>query len=173
VSFPFIFFFVSTGVWNQGLMLASSVLYHLSHSATPVLCCVFQDWGFWTTPPLLSHSASLRAMSLFAFVLYSLLCWPHNSPQYIFFSVLGFELRANSLSHSTSPFFEGLLQDRILRTTCPGWLWTVILLISATWVTRVTGVSHHWCQATSVHFYSINEREIKLWLFFKLKLDGT
>jgi hypothetical protein len=28
------------------------------------------------------------------------------------------------------------------RTGCPGWLWTAILLISASWVARITGVSH-------------------------------
>jgi hypothetical protein len=28
------------------------------------------------------------------------------------------------------------------RTICPGWLWTAILLISASWVARITGVSH-------------------------------
>jgi hypothetical protein len=29
-------------------------------------------------------------------------------------------------------------------TICPGWLWTMILLISASWVARITGVSHRW-----------------------------
>jgi hypothetical protein len=33
-------------------------------------------------------------------------------------------------------------QDRILRTICLGWLLTVILLISASWVARITGVNH-------------------------------
>jgi hypothetical protein len=27
-------------------------------------------------------------------------------------------------------------------TVCPGWLWTVFLLISDSWVVRITGVSH-------------------------------
>jgi hypothetical protein len=25
---------------------------------------------------------------------------------------------------------------------CPGWLWTTILLISASWLARITGMSH-------------------------------
>jgi hypothetical protein len=27
-------------------------------------------------------------------------------------------------------------------TICPGWLWNTILLVSASWVARITGVSH-------------------------------
>jgi hypothetical protein len=40
----FIWFFFGgdgTRVWTQGLILASQVLYHLSHSASPVLCWIF------------------------------------------------------------------------------------------------------------------------------------
>jgi hypothetical protein len=49
------------------------------------------------------------------------------------------------LSHSTSPFFffcEGFFEIGSHGTTCLGWLQTVILLISASWVARITGVSH-------------------------------
>jgi hypothetical protein len=46
--------------------------------------------------------------------------------------VLGLELRAYVLSHSTSPFCV-----RYFRLICLGWLWTVILLISASWVASV------------------------------------
>jgi hypothetical protein len=59
---------------------------------------------------------------------------------FFFLSVLLFELRANTLSHSTSPFFVmgffcgGIFWDRVLQTICLGWLWTVILQISASWV---------------------------------------
>jgi hypothetical protein len=31
--------------------------------------------------------------------------------------------------------------DRVLWTICLGWLWTTILLISASWVAGITGVS--------------------------------
>jgi hypothetical protein len=41
------------------------------------------------------------------------------------------------------PFFVlGFFQDKVLQTICLGWLWTVILLISASWVVRITGGSH-------------------------------
>jgi hypothetical protein len=39
------------------------------------------------------------------------------------------------------PFFgDGLFWDRVSWTICLGWLWTKILLISASWVARVTGL---------------------------------
>jgi hypothetical protein len=62
---------------------------------------------------------------------------------YFILAVLGFELRAYTLSHSTSlilcwVFFQG----RVSWTICPGWLWTSILLISASWVAGITGMSH-------------------------------
>jgi hypothetical protein len=37
-------------------------------------------------------------------------------------------------------FCDGVFQARVLRTICPIWLPTVILLISATWVARITSV---------------------------------
>jgi hypothetical protein len=58
------------------------------------------------------------------------------------FMVLGFVLRAYILSYSISTFCGGFFRDRVLRTICLGWLQTAILLISASWVTRITGVSH-------------------------------
>jgi hypothetical protein len=63
---------------------------------------------------------------------------------FFFFLVLGFELRAYTLSHSTTVLFfcVGFFQDRFLRTVCLGWLQIAILLISASWITRITGVSH-------------------------------
>jgi hypothetical protein len=65
------------------------------------------------------------------------------------FAALGFELKAYSLSHSTSLFLWWVfLGDRVLRTICLGWLPTSILLICASWVARITGVSlsreHFW-----------------------------
>jgi hypothetical protein len=43
--------------------------------------------------------------------------------------ILGFELRAYTISHSMG----------VSWNICPGWLGTVILLISASWVARITG----------------------------------
>jgi hypothetical protein len=34
------------------------------------------------------------------------------------------------------------LEMGVSRTICPGWLWSVILLSSASQVARITGVSH-------------------------------
>jgi hypothetical protein len=55
----------------------------------------------------------------------------------------GLELRAYSLSHSISPFFvcDGFFRDRVLITICLGWLQAAILLISASWIARITGMS--------------------------------
>jgi hypothetical protein len=66
----------------------------------------------------------------------------------IFFAALGFEIRTSHLlrrstTSATPPglFCDGYFQDRVLRSTCPGWLWTLILLISASWVARIIGMS--------------------------------
>jgi hypothetical protein len=37
-----------------------------------------------------------------------------------------------------------------LETVCPGWLWTLILLISASWVARITDVSHRCLACTYI-----------------------
>jgi hypothetical protein len=66
-----------------------------------------------------------------------------------FFAVLEFELRALHLlgrcsttwAHSSSPYFVEYFWDRVLWTICSGLLWTMILLISASWVARITGPS--------------------------------
>jgi hypothetical protein len=61
---------------------------------------------------------------------------------WFFLAVMGLKLRAFPLSHSTSPIFcDRVFQDRVLRTSCPGWLWTAILLISASWVARIIDMS--------------------------------
>jgi hypothetical protein len=39
-------------------------------------------------------------------------------------------------------FCNGIFWHKVSRTIFPGWLWTVILLISASWVVGITGVSH-------------------------------
>jgi hypothetical protein len=66
---------------------------------------------------------------------------------------MGFELRALSLQSrstiwATPPvhFALVILEMGVLQTICLDWPWTVILLISASQVARITGVSH-WCPA--------------------------
>jgi hypothetical protein len=64
--------------------------------------------------------------------------------------VVGFELRASllpgrhSATWATPPalFCIGYFQARVSRTICLGWPWTMILLITVSWVARITGVSH-------------------------------
>jgi hypothetical protein len=44
------------------------------------------------------------------------------------------------LNHFTSPFLCWVF--RISQTICQVWLWTTILLISSSWVTKIIGVCH-------------------------------
>jgi hypothetical protein len=37
-------------------------------------------------------------------------------------------------------FCEGFFWDRVTQTIFLGWLWTLILLISASWIARITGM---------------------------------
>jgi hypothetical protein len=46
------------------------------------------------------------------------------------------------LSQTSSPFCSGYFGDRISQTICLGWPWTMILLILASQVARITGISH-------------------------------
>jgi hypothetical protein len=66
--------------------------------------------------------------------------------------VLGVELRAYTLSHSTSPFLWWVFFYRVSWTICMGWLWTMILLISASRVARITCMSHR-CPGQRVIFF--------------------
>jgi hypothetical protein len=80
-------------------------------------------------------------------------CWdfrhvpPRPTVFIIFFFPFWFELRASRLlgrpftAQATPPalFCVGFSRDRVLR---PGWLWTLILLISDSQVARIIGVSH-------------------------------
>jgi hypothetical protein len=60
-----------------------------------------------------------------------------------FFVVLGFKVRAYTSSHSTSPFFVmGIFEIGSCELFAQGWLPTVILQMSASWVARITGVSY-------------------------------
>jgi hypothetical protein len=55
---------------------------------------------------------------------------------FFFLALLGFELRVYTLSHSTSPLLWWVFSRWVWWTICLGWLGTVILLISASWVAR-------------------------------------
>jgi hypothetical protein len=92
--------------------------------------------------------------------------------RYIFFAVLGLELRAYTLNHSTRPIFVmDCFWDRVSWTVSPGWLQTEIFLISASWVTRITGMSH-WCLA-SKHFYSVIYSTLQIPTMCVVSLQNT
>jgi hypothetical protein len=57
-------------------------------------------------------------------------------------AVLGLELKAFTLSHSTSPFLMMGIFEIGSQTICLGWLRTTILLIIAPLVARITGHQH-------------------------------
>jgi hypothetical protein len=76
----------------------------------------------WNSTPGLVDLAADPSVRLFSFLFFS----------FFFSEVLGFELRAYTLSHSISPIFVmDFFQDGVLRTTCQGWRPTLIFLISA------------------------------------------
>jgi hypothetical protein len=78
----------------------------------------------------------------------------HTQTQNIFFFLQYWGLNPGPSPWATPPalFFcvKGFFWDRVLQTICPGWLWTIIFLISASWVARIIGVSH-WHPATHTH----------------------
>jgi hypothetical protein len=91
------------------------------------------------------------------FHLYLLHSWDYKSEpltlglKTTFFVVLEFKLRTSCLlgrhTWATLPalFCLGYFWDRVSWTICPDWLQTVILLISASWVARITNMSlQHW-----------------------------
>jgi hypothetical protein len=65
-----------------------------------------------------------------------------------FFGGTRFEFRASclqtrcSIAWATALFYSGYFGNGVLRTIFPGWLSTAVLLISASQVARITGVSH-------------------------------
>jgi hypothetical protein len=93
--------------------------------------------------PTLLHKAHQRVVG---YIHKSMTATLHFTPSYFFFSLLGLALRACTYSHSTThPFFVCVMcffWDRVSWSICQGWLQTETLLISASWVARLIGVSH-------------------------------
>jgi hypothetical protein len=67
-------------------------------------------------------------------------------------------------SFHQSFFRDGFLQDRVSPTIYPGWLWTQSLLISASWVAKITDMSHQ--PLVDNNFNSCTEEKMK-WLLIK------
>jgi hypothetical protein len=91
-----------------------------------------------------------------------------------------FSLRYSGLNSGPSPwatppalFLWRVFQDRVLQTSCPSWLWTTVLLISASHVARITGVSHQ-CPAWFIfippcahplHAYLKGKKDKMVWIY--------
>jgi hypothetical protein len=64
-------------------------------------------------------------------------------PNYFFFlQYWGLNLRSTPWAAPPSLFCDGFFWDKVLQTICRGWHWIVILLISSSWVAKITGMSH-------------------------------
>jgi hypothetical protein len=68
---------------------------------------------------------------------------------FFFFQFLGLNSGPIPWATPQALFCDGYFRDRVSWTICSGWLWTLILLICASWIARITGVSHR-CRAKSV-----------------------
>jgi hypothetical protein len=53
---------------------------------------------------------------------------------------------------------------RVLWSFCVGWLQTAILLISASWVTRIIGLCYHACPEKFIHYLGEN-----VWIYVRFK----
>jgi hypothetical protein len=87
--------------------------------------------------------------------------WAKNHPQTIFFFSFffwwhwGLNSAGTLTAWATLPalFCVGYFQDTISQTICLGWLWTLILLISAWWVASIMGMSHS--HTVPFYFFSL------------------
>jgi hypothetical protein len=76
---------------------------------------------------------------------------------FFFFCSTGVWSQSLQLEPFQQPIFsEGFFQDRVLLAICPGWLRTMILLISASWEARITSMNP-WHPA-SVFFNNNNKK---------------
>jgi hypothetical protein len=92
------------------------VLYHLSHSTSPVLCWVFSKNGIMNYLPRLASNLD-----------------PPISASWV--------ARIIGVSHQ-HPVCSGYFGDGFSRTICLGWPWATIFPIPASQIARTTGVSH-------------------------------
>jgi hypothetical protein len=123
VAFLFVF-------WNSIILCSPN----LSPTCEPEsLKC----WEYRCMPPYLATTTILSYHLLFFYFSFFFLVGlapPTPTP------ILGLdELRAYTLNHSTSPFLWWCFWGRVSWTICPGWLWTSVLLISTSWIARITG----------------------------------
>jgi hypothetical protein len=70
---------------------------------------------------------------------------------FFFFQKFWFKKGAWTLAKTPALFLWRVFWDRILGTICPGWFQIAILLISASWVTRITGMSYLSLSKNNLH----------------------
>jgi hypothetical protein len=112
-----------TGVSHQPLVVLLFYLFWSFH-----FVCVWEGGGCLTKLLRLALNSHLHLLS----------SWISSDPSFIYLFICSARVWT-----PPAPFFDGFCRDRVLRTTCLDWLRTMILLISASWVGRITGVSHH------------------------------
>jgi hypothetical protein len=67
----------------------------------------------------------------------------HLQIQHFLFFSTGAWTQGLHLEPLHQPYFcEGLFKRGSRETTCPGWVWTAIFLIAASWIARITGMDH-------------------------------
>jgi hypothetical protein len=79
------------------------------------------------------------------------LSYPHWK-RFFFFRYWGLNLGPTPWATPPALFLWWIFWDRVSWIICLGWLWTTILLISASWVVRIIGVSHcHQATDLTIH----------------------
>jgi hypothetical protein len=132
-------------------------IYSIPWNCDPPDLCFLRSLGYWQEPlhlKLYLYVFVCPSIHIYDYFMYLLLVIAFIYGAlflsfFFFLAILGFELRVYILSYSTSPFCVGFFWGRVSWTVCPGWLRTVILLISASWVARITGMSHLTCVLNS------------------------
>jgi hypothetical protein len=110
---------------------------------------------------------------------------------FFFFFLLYWGLNSGLTLWATPPalFGEELFWDRVSQNYMPGWLWITILLISASWVARITGMSCTWLNLINSNMQlsrlwkratlgchsstqTIQSRKLSVWLLIKCVLKN-
>jgi hypothetical protein len=128
-------------------MLVRKALYYLIHFTSPFLYWIFSYFllSYYCCTATLRHSQKFLQYTIVEFTRSIILLFP--SPlfleQFQHVSFFHFHTWVHNISTTFSFLHLFLIWDRVLWTVSLGWLWTMILLISASWVAGITGVRHH------------------------------
>jgi hypothetical protein len=97
----------------------------------------------WQNLYLNSDHLAFNAMLFYLYSVVSLLrLFGYNDFRVLHYLLQYWDLNSGSSPWATTPaffFIDGCFQDRVSWTVCPGWLRTLIFLISASWVARIIG----------------------------------